>query len=101
MKETEAERQKLQDINEKYNVHYNKKKETIASLTQELETKKKEIDELTKIHDKMVKEAAPLHEKYECEVMKNKGLGECSLYKCSSTPPLPLPHTHTPQKVFT
>lgn len=76
MKETEGERKKLQDINEKYNIHYNKKKETIASLTQELESKKREMDELTKSHDKMAQDVAPLREQYDGEVKKNKTLGK-------------------------
>ena len=76
MKETEGERKKLQEINEKYNIHYNKKKETIASLTQELESKKREVDELTKSHDKMVQDVAPLREQYDGEVKKNKTLGK-------------------------
>ena len=69
----------MQDINEKYNVHYNKKKETIVSLTQELDIKKQEVDELTRSMDKLVKDVAPLREKYEGEQMKNKGLCKCSL----------------------
>ena len=79
LKETEAERKKLQDINEKYNVHYNKKKETIVSLTQELEVKQQEVDELMRSNDKLVKDVAPLKEKYDGEIMRNKGLSKSYL----------------------
>ena len=76
LKETEAERKKLQDINEKYNIHYNKKKETIASLTQELETTRKEVEELTKTQEHLLMEVAPTREKYEGELVKNKILSK-------------------------
>ena len=80
LKETEAERKKLQDINEKYNIHYNKKKETIVSLTQELDERRQEVDELTRSNDKLVKDVAPLREKYDGELMRNKGLSKHSLF---------------------
>ena len=76
LKEAEIERKKLQDINEKYNIHYNKKKEVIAQLTEELKAKHQEIENFKVTEDKLVKEVTPLREKLEVEAIKNKSLGE-------------------------
>ena len=76
LKETEAERKKQVDINEKYNIHYNKKKEIIASLTQELDSERRKVEELNRSNDKLVKDVAPLQEKYDGELMRNKGLSK-------------------------
>ena len=72
---TEAERAKLQDINEKYNIHYNKKKETIAQLTEQLKSVNEEVDMLRKVEEKLVKDSAPVREELLSEQMKTKALG--------------------------
>ena len=86
LKETEVERKKFQDINEKYNIHYNKKKEMIVALTEELESKKKEVDELIKNQEHLMNKVSPMREKYEGELAKNKVLSKW-LYSFSPIDP--------------
>lgn len=74
LQSTEEERKRLQEINEKYNIHYNKKKEIIAQHEEVIKKQNQELDYYKRAEDKLTREYAPLNEKYNLEVAKNKKL---------------------------
>lgn len=72
----EEECNKLTKINEQYNIHYNKKKEIIAKLQEELKSQAQIIDSAKAVEDKYASQIAPLKDKLNLEIAKNKNLGK-------------------------
>lgn len=71
----EEECNKLTKINEQYNVHYNKKKEIIAKLQEELKSKTQAVENARAIEEKYANQMAPMRDQLNLELAKNKTLG--------------------------
>ncbi|XP_052795618.1 myosin-7-like isoform X2 [Mya arenaria] len=74
LKAETKERENLQNINDQYKVHYNKKKSIIAELEGRIREQTQALENARAIEDKYANMMAPMTDKYNVEVAKNKKL---------------------------
>lgn len=72
----EEEIRKLTNLNDQYNIHYNKKKEIISKLQEEVKSQAKVIDNAKVLEEKYANQMAPLKDQLNLEVAKNRSLGK-------------------------
>jgi len=75
LKKEKEEREKLQNINDQYKVHYNKKKAIITELEAKLAEQTTALENARAVEDKYAHMVTPLQDKYNVEVARNKKLG--------------------------
>ena len=71
----EEECTKLTKVNEQYNIHYNKKKDIITKLQEELKSKEMAIATAAALEEKYANQMAPMRDELNLEKFKNKSLG--------------------------
>ncbi|KAL3879150.1 hypothetical protein ACJMK2_031459 [Sinanodonta woodiana] len=74
LSESEKELKKAKEINDKYLMHYNKKKDVISTLQQEVDLHKKAVEQIKSKNKKLEASVNPIRTQLEAETAKNKTL---------------------------